>query len=873
MINYNRSPSPNNENNVPGPNDENNVPSQKWVKGNEKAIINEIGYLAIMIAAHRGMGVSSKWRGRELELTKQLLKNIELKFKEFFELNEKSPLPEDKNSENQEILRNIEEGKSYPENSIASFEQAIAENSDIIELDLHNSSDGYPMVIHGNKLKLHSFFIPDNLDALNNEASSMSTVDTKNSKNDVSKNDRRERLHIKYFSKKELQSCFILKDYDLVNDINDANKTKEDIENSLQSKTTLELLRNNPKRYRIPELKEVLELVKQENKKRTSDKYLKLNIEFKGNGTALSTLKTLIDFYEADSENKKLVPPNILIFLGKIEDKDIAILRSILNEDEDFGEADIMFNMLEIEQDRLNVFKNIYKALSISGKINFDSTELTEDEKKELKEYLDDFEYNYSIENDINRLIESQLSKYEAEHVKSSSQKNIEELNQNEIKVKLSQLKKKYQATGAKLREIGKQLSKLLTNRSAFIELAGNDFLDILLNEYELKCKELEQHSKGLIGIQYEIELLEKSLKEKTEHNDNTQQKHKSSASFSSLFHNNKLNELTAKLVENNKKDYESLRLICFKKLIKSKLEQANTLSSPSYHCDLKVKSQCSKDIINIFKETKLYQDLDNNNHNHQDSSIVKRLIKKLSQEFGEVLTTVQVTTDTLFGQEAIFRGNKDFNTVKGTSDITENAKNILKRLFKSKHSGIDISLFDFTRSMVESLKSIMKETGANFPVLCGTIANWRFNEKDQASLDVLDCVRISRALQIIFDMPLIIKTDEPGVFKYLVKLLYDYMEVYKKNKEQNVGETVISEEYFSQTNTDTDSSRDSGSPIPGDPSESSINNNSFYVRRSDSQSNNFESHPLFEAFLNNKKEINEEIRETTGKKPTRGMA
>ena len=67
--------------------------------------------LKILVTAHRGYGVSAKRRD------------------EF-----------------------IENAIFYPENSLAAFKSAIADEADAVECDIHVSSEGTAMVIHGDKI-------------------------------------------------------------------------------------------------------------------------------------------------------------------------------------------------------------------------------------------------------------------------------------------------------------------------------------------------------------------------------------------------------------------------------------------------------------------------------------------------------------------------------------------------------------------------------------------------------------------------------------------------------------------------------------------------------------------------------------------------
>jgi len=765
---YGRSPSPENEST-----NEQSLPQ------------SEINFSAIEVAAHRGMGVSGKWRNTKNVFN--LLEGVENQIRTFLFGKDKDNwlnLSKEQQDENREILRSIKAIGSYPENTIASFKAAISENTDVIELDVHNSKDGYPMVIHGDKLKLHSFLMKNDFMIHLDEKSMMNVLYDNNMDVESTKDldDRIVRQHIKLFTKDELQNFFVMKDYDLLHGVpNIESKSKTEKEAILQSKTNIGLLKSNPERYRIPELMEVLELVKEVNKGRETNNFLKLNIEFKGNGTAFTTLKTLIEFYEKDPNNEKYLPPSILIFLGKIEDKDISILRAIINKDETFGKDEILYHLAQIEQEELMFFQKVY--LDLQNKYNsyiksfsfsfasrsrdcsdFDIDDIISIEAGDssnaffsplqqipdeiIKDYLaQPFKYNYPIEEHINKRVISKLSSLESKWV-----------------VELQSLFKK-----GKSDDLNKQLEKIDEN---FDNLRLASFKELVITAI-----------KKLIKIRQDIALKKRYSKENFFDEKEEEKK---------IIIN--LKQKDVQIDTNNIfwvfKNTNLLNEILFKDCKSDKDQRKETFRDYTTRIALLNKDDFEGHI-------KPYKD-----------KLIKKLLCRLSQKFITSLTTVQITTEVLFGKEAVVRGCKSFNTVEGTSEITPYAREILVNLTKSNHSGIDMSLFDLTKSMVNSLKRILDEIQPDFPVLCGTIANWRFSQKDKSTWNALDCAIISRALQDKFNMPLIIKTDEPGVFRYILKLLDDYSRVFQEKNLSGMKleerETIFVNNSFSEKSKET---------------------------------------------------------------------
>lgn len=232
----------------------------------------------------------------------------------------------------------------YPENCIASFEQAIEQGAQAVECDIHVSRDGVAMVIHGSKLALYA-------DLISSAASDLSKTTTleqcmlclpggiwaKTKTAAVSIDDE---LRVERFVAKELQELFCLRAHDQedwTQRIFDSLNSQEKI---ALSPTTLQQvasckqqqLKINPKNHQIPTLTQLLQLLYVENKSRyqLSQPPIKLNIELKGAGSAIASIFSILQFYETTPDAAKHISPSDIIFLGRKEIGEIAIANALL---------------------------------------------------------------------------------------------------------------------------------------------------------------------------------------------------------------------------------------------------------------------------------------------------------------------------------------------------------------------------------------------------------------------------------------------------------------------------------------------------------------------------------------------------------------
>ena len=198
----------------------------------------------------------------------------------------------------------IKEARFYPENSIAAFKEGIKIGADALECDIHVSSDNVAMVIHGEKITEYAYYIGKKSEAFK----------------------RDENKHCSYYTQNQIQNCFVLKGKEKLHE-------KEDRQQALQQ--SILSLAGDPEAYRIPTLKQLLELVANENYKREKENTnpLILNIELKGYKSGFITLATIIEFNkEKQKSNGSCINPVHIVLLGRMVVAEITTAKNILQK-------------------------------------------------------------------------------------------------------------------------------------------------------------------------------------------------------------------------------------------------------------------------------------------------------------------------------------------------------------------------------------------------------------------------------------------------------------------------------------------------------------------------------------------------------------
>mgnify|MGYP003665467026 FL=1 len=707
----------------------------------------------ILVTGHRGMGVIDKPRSYFLstaeadKLLEPLTEWFNFKFPDQeiakMQSNDSSssmgkPTLSQELGYNHVLRESTKETTSYPENSIAAFKEAIIQGAHALECDIHVSKDNQPMVIHGNKLSSYAF------DLLEKQEHVVSSL-------------KENSPLISSLSQSEIQERFILKDFDLV-ERKDETQTREDIEQLLKEKSTKDLLINNSDRYSIPTLTQLLNLVANENKSRLDQSeslsLLKLNIELKGAYSAAFSLATIWEFYHQNPDNKKYLPVENLIFLGRYETREIIIMREILNSN--FHQQ--LWQETLIEHVKINTEEEILLAQEIKIQIenyhsNLNNLEKNNIPKKPAKmiqgipdacttSYLKD-KYPEIIHN------EQKLSKF-----KDDIQTYQKAVNFYKKPITSEELKN--------------YLHKIITDKLKKKPFLPENFNSRpMIQKFFLEQKEI-----------------------KTEIDTNL----------------NKLNEL-------HNKEQELIKLLsdCLPDPKDSDSKYTSQKNIIPGHFNGKVirvlrkngtQEQAGSDLIKelaLFNETKInitkFIDLNKTLEGDNDESIIpgfsknhiifflidqiisnrgaeknnELLLQIISQGLGAAKTNVMISTDQLYGKSALFPKNEDFDLNTKTDQITDFAKRRLDNIFSRKHNGIDISIFDMTLSVISYLKNLDEKNESFIYFMGFTASNWRFSKKEDSPVSLVDTIKRTIAIQDQMKIPFLIKTDEPGLFGFLM--------------------------------------------------------------------------------------------------------
>lgn len=200
-------------------------------------------------------------------------------------------------------LQHIPGSYYTPENSLASFENAIMAGADAIECDIHTSNDHIPMVIHNNSITSTAYFLGA-----------------------CEKEHARDRTkYCSSYSAYQLQTEFILKSPLC---IPFAPLNGETVEQQRA------LLEQCPASFRVPTLRELLILVNKHNSHRSTEgrQLVSLNIELKGLNSAIAVLLELSSFFAscAEAEEVCFVSPELVVLLGKLSVAEIAIANDLI---------------------------------------------------------------------------------------------------------------------------------------------------------------------------------------------------------------------------------------------------------------------------------------------------------------------------------------------------------------------------------------------------------------------------------------------------------------------------------------------------------------------------------------------------------------
>jgi hypothetical protein len=188
--------------------------------------------------------------------------------------------------------------------------------SDALECDIHVSKDNVAMVIHGDKLTTYAYFIGPG-------------SDERRFKEDEDKTCGR-------YTCEQIQSSFALKTFEKVYP-KDPKWNEVGMPRAIAYYNSQ--LSKEPELHQIPTLRQVLELVADENSRReqTAKPFLKLNIELKGEDSSFITLATLAKFNSDRLKNQlKPITAEEIILLGNMQVGEARIANGLLKHGKNF---------------------------------------------------------------------------------------------------------------------------------------------------------------------------------------------------------------------------------------------------------------------------------------------------------------------------------------------------------------------------------------------------------------------------------------------------------------------------------------------------------------------------------------------------------
>ena len=144
-----------------------------------------------------------------------------------------------------------------------------------------------------------------------------------------------------------------------------------------------------------------------------------------------------------------------------------------------------------------------------------------------------------------------------------------------------------------------------------------------------------------------------------------------------------------------------------------------------------------------------------------------------LGDSLGGAQTNLMVTTGQLFSNAAL-ANQEDFDTHPNITEISDNGrKRVYEAYTRYGYNGVDVSLYDFTPGLIETIQQGIEDSRfieLEQSVLGVTASNWKGTARENSLTD--PCFAVTRAETIAerCGVPLLLKVDEPGMFKSLLE-------------------------------------------------------------------------------------------------------
>lgn len=177
---------------------------------------------------------------------------------------------------------------------------------------------------------------------------------------------------------------------------------------------------------------------------------------------------------------------------------------------------------------------------------------------------------------------------------------------------------------------------------------------------------------------------------------------------------------------------------------------------------------------------------------------ILKDFIAKnvIYSDFKKVRTNVMLFTGSLYGSYAL-SGNDDFDLKPGVNEISDEGFEIIQKCFTQGYDGIDISLFDFDHKTSRAVTEGIRLSNNNYPIVGVTASNWKGTVIESSTIKPFMAIQKAVKISQENSIDVLIKVDEPGLFKKLLKLVL------------NVEEKDLSTKLLATTIVDVEESED----------------------------------------------------------------
>lgn len=290
----------------------------------------------VNITAHRGHGVTEKDRSRFLRGARFYPENSLAAFRSATGTLETSSLTTHKYAGAGAGAgagggAGVGAGAGAGEGSSASSDYSIGDednnshNADAIEFDIHVTKDGQAVVIHGT-------------DVLNPYADYIGTQERDIASHNLFLKPKKP-FKVYELTTAELQNNFTLVAHDIETSLGNFDsltpEQKEalpDEEKQIILETKKALHISDPETHKIPTLTELLNLMLEINQQRAREgkTLTKMNIELKGEKSAIASLESIMKFYQDNPDAKEFVRPEDMVFLGRGEIGEIVIANALL---------------------------------------------------------------------------------------------------------------------------------------------------------------------------------------------------------------------------------------------------------------------------------------------------------------------------------------------------------------------------------------------------------------------------------------------------------------------------------------------------------------------------------------------------------------